>query len=312
MNLNALKLFRDLVRERSFSRAAALNGITQSAASQVVTQLERRLGVKLIDRSRRPWGLTAEGQAYHDGIVELVDRYFAVEAQVRSLHEKIVSTVRVAAIYSVGLLDMTRYTRRFSELEPAAQIHIDYRHPDQVAEAVLRQEADLGLLSFPRAARELHAIPWRQEEMVVACHPQHRFAGKPKLPVARLGGEQFIAFERGLAIRREIDRYLRRHEVIVDVAMEFDNVESIKHAVEIGAGISILPAPTLQDKILAGTLAFARLDPGELVRPLAIIHRHSKPLNLLEQRFVTLLREEPVPGDPVRPVSARTFKTPER
>lgn len=292
MNLDALKTYCDIVRERSFSRAAGLNRISQSAASQTVLHLEHRLGVRLIDRSRRPWGLTPEGKAYYEGVRDLVDRYFAVEAEVRALHDEVVSTLRVAAIYSVGLLDMSRYTRRFSELEPRVQVRIEYQHPDRVQESVLREEADLGLTSFPRTTRELIAIPWRREEMGIACHPDHPFAGKARVPAARLRGEPFVAFDRGLIIRREIDRWLRRHAAGVEVAMEFDNIESIKRAVEIAAGISILPEPTLRNEVRAGTLAYARLDPGGLARPLGIIRRRARPPGPIAERFVRLLLDK--------------------
>src|SRR6185312_15375775 len=89
MHLKGLKVFCDVVGWRSFSRAADENGISQSGASQVVNQLERRLGVKLIDRSKRPFVLTPEGETYYEGCRKLVQRYDALEDQVRTLHEEV-------------------------------------------------------------------------------------------------------------------------------------------------------------------------------------------------------------------------------
>src|SRR5215472_15204075 len=115
MQLESLKIFCDVVRWASFSRGAAENGISQSSASQAVQQLESRLGLKLIDRSKRPLVLTPQGKIYHDGCKELVDRYLELEARVKAVAEEdlVVGTVVVAAIYSVGLHDMSGYVRSF-------------------------------------------------------------------------------------------------------------------------------------------------------------------------------------------------------
>ena len=104
MQFESLKIFCDVVRSASFSRGAAENGISQSSASQAVHQLEVRLGVKLIDRSKRPLVLTPQGRVYYEGCKDLVDRYLELENRVQALDDvdTVVGTVGVAAIYSVA------------------------------------------------------------------------------------------------------------------------------------------------------------------------------------------------------------------
>src|SRR5438128_120941 len=97
IQLRALKIFCDVVRQRSFSRAADENDISQSGASQVVHQLEQSLGVQLIDRSKRPFVLTPEGTEYYEGCRGIVERYFALEDRVRTLHHEVVGRLRVAS-----------------------------------------------------------------------------------------------------------------------------------------------------------------------------------------------------------------------
>ena len=150
MQLKSLKVFCDVVGWRSFSRAADENGISQSGASQVVNQLERRLGVKLIDRSKRPFVLTPEGETYYEGCRKLVQRYDALEDQVRTLHEEVSGRVRVVSIYSVGLHHMSRYLQEFLSQYPKANVRLEYQHPHRVYEAVEKDHADLGLVSYPR------------------------------------------------------------------------------------------------------------------------------------------------------------------
>ncbi|WP_435011316.1 LysR family transcriptional regulator [Tundrisphaera lichenicola] len=301
MQLESLKIFCDVVRWASFSRGARENGISQSSASQVVHQLEVRLGVKLIDRSKRPLVPTAQGKVYYEGCKDLVGRYLEVENRVKALENDrhLAGTVRVASIYSVGLHHMSRYVERFRAAYPEADVRIEYLHPTRVIESVIGGEAELGLVSFPRKWPELSAIPWREEEMVLAVHPSHRYAGLDVVDAKQLDGETFVGFEGGLPIRRAVDRFLRKHGVHVRVALEFDNIETIKRAVEVPSGVAILPAPTVAGEEKAGTLRAIRFREPRPTRPLSIIHRRSDQLGLATSRFLALLTADAEPSAPV-------------
>jgi DNA-binding transcriptional LysR family regulator len=302
MQFEALKVFCDIARFRSFSQAAAANDLTQPAASQIVNQLEKRLGVQLVDRSTRPLQLTPEGQTYYEGCRTLVEQYLEIENTVRRKEPEITTTVQVAAIYSVGLRDMNQYTERFNE-NAAERVQIEYTHPDRVYEKVQAGTADVGLISFPKKSRDLTVIPWREEEMVITCAPGHHLAHNGPVKLKQLANEPFVGFERGLTIRRQIDRFLKDHGVALDVAMEFDNIENIKHAVEV-SGVTLLPLPTVQREIAAGNLAALRLADARMVRPLAIIHRRNPKPTPAAQRFIDLLRQpEDVPKDAPRKAS---------
>jgi DNA-binding transcriptional LysR family regulator len=296
MQFEALKVYCDIARFRSFSQAAAANDLSQPAASQIVRELEKRLGVKLVDRSTRPLQLTPEGQTYYEGCRTLVERYLEIENAIRRKEPEIHTTVQVAAIYSVGLRDMNQYVERFTAGHTAEHVHIEYLHPDRVYEKILDGTADLGLVSFPKKSRELAVLPWRDEEMVITCAPGHPLARNGAIKLDQLAHEPFVGFERGLTIRRQIDRFLKDHGVGLDVAMEFDNIENIKHAVEV-SGITLLPLPTVQREIATGRLAAVRIADAHMVRPLAIIHRRNPKPTPAVQRFIDLLRQ---PDDPVR------------
>ena len=298
MHLEALKIFCDVVRWASFSRGAAENNVSQSSASQAVHQLEVRLGVKLIDRSKRPLVLTSHGKVYYEGCKSLVGRYLEVENRVKTLDDaqNVVGTVWVASIYSVGLHHMTRYVKTFGDRHPGADVRLEFLHPTRVVESVSQGGAELGLVSYPRKWPELKVIPWREEEMVLAVAPSHRFAGAGRVDVSELGGQTFVGFDADLSIRRAIDRFLRHHNVAVQVALEFDNIENIKRAVEIPAGVAILPAPTVAREVEAGTLVAIQIDGQKahhrLTRPLAIIHRRNQQLSTTASRFLALLSGE--------------------
>ena len=291
VNLKSLKVFCDIVSRRSFSRAAEVNGISQSGASQVVSHLESRLGVQLIERSKRPLVPTREGQVFYDGCRKLIARYDALEDEVRTLHHDVAGRVRVAAIYSVGLHHMSRYVQEFMSRHPKANVRLEYLHPERVLELVEQGQADIGIISYPRSSRVIEAEPWREEPLVLVCAPNNALAGRVQFSLAELDGQRMVGFDPGLVIRHEIDRVLAAHDVEPDVVMEFDNIETIKRAVEIDAGVALLPEPTLGRELAAGTLCAVRIVGDDLVRPLGIIHARGKPLGPTARRFVDLLHD---------------------
>ena len=307
MNLDTLKLYCDIARLRSFSEGAAFHQLSQSAASQAIQQLESDLEVQLIDRSKRPFMLTPEGQRFYEGSRSLLDGFEALRASVASARTQVAGSVRVAAIYSVGIHIMSEHTRRFMSLYPQSRIRLQYLHPDKVVEAVLNDEADLGILAYAPANRSLTVLAWRSETMVFVCHPSHRLARHRVVAPADLNDENFVAFDADLRIRKAIDRCLRQHQSRPKVVMEFDNTETIKQAIAVGAGVSILPRPTIMKEVGNRTLAAIPLTMTELVRPLGIIHRRGKTLAPTTARFLELLRQSggpdvaPSPTDGAQP-----------
>jgi DNA-binding transcriptional LysR family regulator len=296
MHLRFLKIFCDIVDMGSFSRAAELNGVSQSNASQVVHQLEERMGVKLIDRSKRPFVLTAEGKRFQEGARVIVQRYDDLEKEVRSLHEAAAARLTIASIYSVGLAHMSGCMREFLAAHPKADVRLEYVHPQRVYEVVDQGHADLGLVSYPEESASLATLPWKTETMVLVCYPSHPLAGQRTVRLESLSGESFVAFQAGLKIRDEIDRALNLHKVRVRTALEFDNIETIKRAIEISAGVSLLPEPTITRELETGTLVSIELEGVSLERPLGIIHRRDRKLNETAEQFIKLLQSQSAPA----------------
>ncbi|HLF48920.1 MAG TPA: LysR family transcriptional regulator, partial [Methylomirabilota bacterium] len=206
MNLDTLKLYCEVARLRSFSRGATASGVSQSAASQAIQQLEAELGAVLLDRSRRPLQPTEEGRGFFEACRTLLQGFEQARAELAASRQRVEGTVRVAAIYSVGLHDMSRHMHPFMSAHPQARVLLECLHPHKVVEAVLNDEADVGILSYPTATRALEVLPLRSEPMVVVTHPSHRLARKRRVTPADLNGEAFVAFDHDLAIRKTIDR----------------------------------------------------------------------------------------------------------
>jgi LysR family transcriptional regulator, transcriptional activator of the cysJI operon len=278
------------------SKGAAHLGVSQSAASQHVQEVERRLGVQLFDRSKRPLELTAAGKIYHEFCRDVLRREEELGRELETVKQQVEGTLRVASIYSIGLSEMSHLQETFTRLYPAVQLQVEYMRPEKVYEAVLDDSADLGLVSYPQASREITAIPWRDEEMQVAVPPSHPFARRREVYPADLSGQTFVGFDEDLSIRRELDRFFKTQGVEVNLAMHFDNIHTIKEAVMLGTGISILPARTMQTEIAQGRMVAVKLHAPGLVRPVGVVHRKRKKLNRAAQAFVELLLEQP-PAD---------------
>lgn len=292
IQIKALRVFCDTVARRSFSQAAEENGISQSTASQMVQQIEERLGVTLLDRSTRPFGLTPQGEKYYEGCRSIVRQYEDLEEGVKTLHSEVVSRLTIATIYSCGLAGVKQCVEQFRRQHPQADVRVECLHPERVYEEVEEGIADLGIVSYPGKNRRLTSIPWREEPFVLACQPGSPLSEEQQVPLEALEGAQMVAFERGLAIRGELDRLLSRAKVDAPVAMEFDNIENIKRAIEAGMGVSLLPAPTVAREVEAGTLIAVPLTDETIVRPLGIIHRSDRDPNETALAFVELLKSQ--------------------
>ncbi|MEX0718761.1 MAG: LysR family transcriptional regulator [Planctomycetaceae bacterium] len=305
MHLRNVEIFCDVAARRSFSKAAEVHDVSQSSASQAVQHLEEKLGVRLIDRSQRPLELTPAGQLFYDGCRDLLDGFRRVEDRVLGLRDRVRGRVRVAAIYSVGLLQMDDHVRRFRERYPEVELRLDFLHPDEVYARISGDECDIGLVSFPRDGGDFACIPWQDQPMALVVPAAHKLARRRTVPAEKFAGEKFVAFTGELTIRRSIDRWLKEARVEVNVVHEFDNVENIKRAVEIGAGVAILPIPTLTRELEMGTLSAVRIEGRNWTRPLGIVHRRHKTLSTAASKFVELLHEpaESVPAIRTLPAS---------
>ena len=293
VNIAHLKLFKDICQARSVSKGAQVNGISQSAASQYVQELEKDLSIQLLDRSKRPLSLTQAGKLYYEMCRDMLRRREEFDAVLGHLLAEVDGTVRVASIYSVGLSEMWRLETEFSRRYPEANLRVDYLRPEKVYASVEADQADLGLVSYPEPTKEIAVIQWRNEEMVLACTPYHPLAQCEEVNPADLEGRDFIGFDDDLPIRREVDRFLREHGVSVNLVMHFDNLQMIKEAVVLGSGVSIAPVRVLEAEIRQGRLVAVKLKEPGLFRPLGIIHRKRKKFNRAAQSFLDLLQEAP-------------------
>jgi DNA-binding transcriptional LysR family regulator len=286
-----LRLIRDVANYQSVSKAAKLSDLSQSAASQALQEVERELGTPLFDRSRRPLAVTPAGKVYLEYCRDVLRRHDVMQSELAAMRQQADGTVRIAAIYSVGLSEMSRIEERFAERFPEAEMDVQYLRPERVWEAVVKDEADLGLMSYAESSRDVVALPWRDEEMVVAVAPDNPLARRDGVSASALAGANFVGFDDDLPIQQHIDRYLKDQRIEVEMILRFDNIEMIKQAVAHGVGISIMPERVMREDMLQGRLMALRLQPAELFRPVRIVHRRRKVFSGVVKGMLELLQE---------------------
>ena len=290
MQIESLKMFCDLAETESFTKAAQINDVTQSAVSQQISSLERHFKSLLIERSKKKFRLTREGEVLYNYSKQLIQTYDSLQNKLQEIKEIISGTIRVATIYSVGLHDLPPYLKKYLKAYPTVNVHVEYRRSNQVYEDVLGNVVDLGLVAYPSRDAKLEVVPLRKDRLVLICHPQHPFARNKSVSLKELTGQKFIGFEPDIPTRRAIDRILRDQEVAVEHVMEFDNIETVKRAVEIDAGVAIVPQGTITQEVSKQTLAEVQMEDAEFYRPLAAIFKKNKVLSPAMKQFLAVLK----------------------
>ena len=290
MQIESLKVYCDLVETESFTKAAEVNNITQSAVSQQISSLEKLFKSLLIERSKKKFRLTREGQVLYAYSKQIIQTYDSLQNRLQEIKDIISGTIRVATIYSIGLHDLPSYLKKFLKIYPTVNVHVEYRRANQVYEDVMGNVVDLGLVAYPTRDPKIELVPLRKDTLVLICHPSHPLAKMSSVKLTQLQGQKFVSFEPDIPTRKAIDKVFKDHHVTVQSVMEFDNIETVKRAVEIAAGISLVPLATISQEIAKQTLAEVKIDGVDLVRPLAAIYKKNKVLSPAMKQFIAILK----------------------
>jgi len=292
MHIETLKIFCDLAELRSFSKTAEKHLLSQSAISQQLAQLELAHKCQLIDRKKRPIELTKAGQLLYKAATEMLERYEQLRSELNALKSSTGSRINVAAIFSIGMHTLPNYVKKFMVSYPNVNVHIEYFSADRIYELVLAGDIDIGLVAVPKRDKRLDVYDFEDEPLVLACSPKHPLSRESQVDIHKLQFERFISFEKDVPTRMWIDNILQRYNVVVRPVMEFDNIETIKRAVEINSGISILPETAILQEVGSGTIKAIGFSNENFVRPTGIIIRKNKLFGQAGRYCIELLRKK--------------------
>ncbi len=292
MHIETLRIFCDLADSRSFSKTAEKHLLSQSAVSQQLAQLELLHNCQLVTRKKRPIELTTAGRLFYKAANDIQERYNQLRSELTSLKATTENRINVAAIFSIGMHSLPDYVKKFMVSYPNVNVHVEYLSSDKIYEQVLSGEINVGVVAVPRKDKRLEVYDFEEEPLLLACSPKHPLAKETEVDIHKLQFERFIAFDTDVPTRFWIDGILSRYSTTVRPVMEFDNIETIKRAVEINAGVSILPEPAIVQEVASGTITAVPFSNEPLFRPTGIIVRKGKALSQAGRYCIELLRKQ--------------------
>lgn len=288
MRLEALRIFRDVVAERSLTRAARRHYITQSAVSQQVHQLEKRFGVKLLTRRAGRWDLTDAGRVFHKGAGEILAAIERLETDLRKRSPRPRGPLRVATAWSVGLYELPRAVRSFMERHPDVDLTVDYAAAPAIYAQLLEGRCDVGVVVYPKPRAGLRFFEFGRDRLVLASGLRGPFGRRRSIAADDLDGKPFIAFHASLQTRRHTDEAFRRAGIAPRIVRAYANVEMIKSAVEANLGVAFLPVDLIRADDRLHTIRVPGL---ELERPLSAAVRTRRADDPVIQAFLASLKK---------------------
>lgn len=278
MNIETLKVFRDLSDTGSFSKTAALNYVSQSAVSQQIKKLELILKCKLYRRQGGKLSLTSCGARFYEASRKIAGIYDGALKGILELGQEMkAEEIRISTIYSAGIYLLQNYVRKFLAHNPGVKVSVQYRQFSQIYADIGSGRADFGFMACPYGkSAGLSMLPVASDEMVLLAGSASPLAGRKAIQVKELSGLEFIFFDKDFPSRRHIDAFLRQHGVKAKVKMELDNIDTIKTAVASGSGVSIIPRSAVRDDENGKSLHVLRFSDAQFLRPIYLIYARGR------------------------------------
>ena len=292
MHIETFKVFCDLIETTSFSEAAERNGISQSAVSQQVRALEDRFGVTLVERGRRNFAVTPEGEVFLKAAREILEAYRSIEEELGAMRDIVAGRLTIATVYSIGFHELPPYIEEFRQKFPDVDVQVQYRRSNQVYADVSDNHADLGLVAYPQEKKGVEIEPAWKDRLVIVCPPRHPLSERNSIELREINGERFISFEPDLPTRKAIDSMFSQSGIEVKEVVEFDNIETVKRGVLIENAISIVPSDSVRSEVESGTLASIPISGNFVYRPLGIVRRRTKAVTPAMREMISILKQK--------------------
>lgn len=295
MDTRQLAAFCEVVERKSFSQAAERLGVTQPAVSLQIRALEKRLGQQLLDRSGRRVEPTEAGRRVYRN----AQRMLALEEQlVGELASggdgELIGTLEIGASTGPGGTVLPVLLCEFQRRHPEVRVALSVSDTQRVVERVAERELELGVVGASRRHRGVAFEAFLRDEVVLACPPDHRFAGKT-VSLDELRSEPLLVMQEGAGVRQVIEDELRGVGVRLrdfDVRLELGLQESVRSAVLGGYGVSFISRSAIEADLAAGTIATARVRGLEPSREISLVRATGRAETRVAQAFVSFAREQ--------------------
>ena len=305
MDLDQLHTFLEIVRLKSFSKAAQTCFRTQPAISAQVRQLEQELGTTLFDRLGTRISLTPAGRIFAEYAEQILDLRRRAQDMINELDKMPRGEIVIAANEATCIYVLPEVFSRFKEAFPNVQLHVDRSYGARVVDAVVDNQADFGIAQLPIQEKKLQVVKIHSDEIKLLMPPDHPLASRAMATPLDLVGWPLLLPKSGTT-RSRLNTWLEMVEDQIQVSMELDSTEMIKRFVMAGLGLSFLAGSNCKEEIRDGKLKAINLGPETLVRRLGLIYRKDKALSKAALGFIQVtLDQASSQVDPAAPSEAK-------
>ena len=294
MDTRQLAAFCAVVERKSFSQAAERLGVTQPAVSLQIRSLELRLGRQLLDRSGRRVEPTEAGLRLYASAQRLLALEESLLEELSEDEEgALTGTLELGASTGPGGTVVPLLLSEFQELHPELRVRLIVSDTQTVVDRVADRELELGIVGAGRRHRGVVFEPFFRDEVVLACPPQHRFAGKT-ITLEQLESQPLIVMQEGAGVRQVIEDELRRAGKRLrdlDVRLELGLQESARSAVLAGHGVTFISRLAIEADLAAGRVATARVRGLDPVREIFLARAGGRTETRAARAFISYARE---------------------
>jgi LysR family transcriptional activator of glutamate synthase operon len=291
MEVRQLRYLVALADERHFTRAAAREHIAQPALSQQIRRLEEQVGLALVERTTRSVALTEAGELLVARARRILNEIDAAQAELEALKGVQVGHVTVGVLHTMGPVDVSLALALFRERHPGVELTVREQSSEELAEMLRVDELDLAFLSVTERV-ESHGLGLHQllsEELVLVVAPSHRLAGRRRVRMAELSGEEFVSYRTGSRLRELLESAGRSAGFEPRVTLESNESERIRRLVGRGLGVAILPRSDVERP--GPDVAVAALVEPALTRDITLAWREDRRLAPAGAAFLELARD---------------------
>jgi DNA-binding transcriptional LysR family regulator len=294
MDTRQLAAFCAVVERKSFSQAAEQLGVTQPAVSLQVRSLEKRLGRQLLDRSGRRVEPTEAGTALYRGAQRLLFLEEQLLEELETTEEgELGGTLRVGASTGPGSTVVPVLLCEFQRSNPGVAVALSISDTQSVVERVAARELELGVVGAARRHRGVVFEPFFRDDVVLACPPDHRFAGRT-VTLDELREEPLIVMQEGAGVRQVIEDELRSAGTKLrdlQPRLELGLQESARSAVAAGYGVTFISRAAIEADLASGALAVARVKGLDPAREISLVRAAGRSATRAAEAFVAFARE---------------------
>ncbi len=291
MDLDQLHTFLEIVRLKSFSKAAQTCFRTQPAISAQIRQLEQELNTSLFERLGTRISLTTAGRIFAEYANQILDLRRRAQDAINELDRIPRGELVIAANEATCIYVLPEVFAKYKELYPNVQLQVDRSYGSKVVQAVNENMADFGITQLPVQEKKLQVVKIHSDEIRAILRPDHPLANHRALTPQDLVGHPLLLPKSGTT-RSRLNAWLEPVESEVQVSMELDSTEMIKRFVMTGIGISFLAVSHCAEEVAANRIAMISLAPEPMIRRLGLIYRKDKALSRAALGFIEVMLEE--------------------